>query len=69
MDRIRLGGIKLSEELVQLEFNSPSFPDDNIVQLLQSISSAQVNIPHLHQGVADGLSQTTLCAKGKDTAD
>ena len=61
IDTVKLGGIKLSAELVQLDFFGAESPDTTLVKMLQRIASAKINIPHLHQGVVKDKLQTTLC--------
>ena len=61
VDTVKLGGIKLSAELVQIDFASSALPGDVLVKILKQISTAKINIPHLHQGVVGKSPQTTLC--------
>lgn len=66
VDTVRIGGIKLSGELVQIDFREPLAPDKKLVGLLQRIVSAEVNIPHLHQSGGGDAIQTTLCINAED---
>lgn len=68
VDTVRLGGIKLSGELVQLDFREPAVPDKKLITILGKIISAKVNIPHLHQGAAGDTIQTSLCIDARDYA-
>ncbi len=61
VDTVKLGGIKLSAELVQIDIASSVLPDDALIKILKRITSAKTNIPHLHQGVVGKTLQTTLC--------
>lgn len=63
---IRLGGMKLSGELVQLDLLEPTQEHRALVKLLTLLSEANVNIPHLHQGNIDGGMQSTLCIGSQD---
>lgn len=63
---VRLGGIKLSGELVQLDFLESKIPGPRLAAMLQSIVSAKANIPHLHQGNTSAGMQTTLCLTAEE---
>lgn len=65
-DSIRLGGIKLSGELVQFDCKSGLFPDDRLLTFLHQCVDGQINIPHLHQGFDGPQSHTTLCISSDD---
>ncbi len=60
-DRIQIGGIKLSEELVQIDFLEPGPISPKVVALLQRISSEKISISHFHQNASSKAIQTTLC--------
>lgn len=66
VDTVRLGGIKLSGELVQLDFLETKAPDSLLLELLHRTFSAKVNIPHLHQGYVHGGIQTSLCIPAEE---
>jgi aspartokinase len=65
-DTIRIGGIKLSGELVQIDFREPVTPGGRLTEVLQQISSAKINLPHLHQGLVGDDMQTTFCIEIHD---
>lgn len=66
VDTVSIGGIKLSEELVQVDIFGGPVPDDNLLNLLEQVSSAKINIPHLHQGRAGREVCTSLCLSSID---
>ncbi len=65
-DTIRIGGVKLSGELVQIDFREPDTLGEKLTKILQYISSVKINVPHLHQGLVDGEMQTTICVDAQD---
>jgi len=66
VDTVRIGGIKLREELVQFDFREPRTPDNGFIGLLERFFAEKANIPHLHQGAAGDAVQTTLCVSALD---
>jgi len=66
VDTVRIGGIRLSAELVQLDLLGSTPADARLVDLLRSATAAKINIPHLHQGNSDAARQTTLCLAAED---
>jgi len=66
VDTIRIGGIKLSGELVQIDFREPGTQGGILTRVLQQISSAKINLPHLHQGLVRDEMQTTFCVDIQD---
>ncbi len=66
VDTVRIGGIKLSGELVQLDLLGSTPADALLVDLLKSATAAKINIPHLHQGNREAARQTTLCFAADD---
>lgn len=57
-----LGGLKLSDELVQLDFQEPlAAGAGQAEKVLEVLSRAKVNIVHLHQGPVAQFCQTTVC--------
>jgi hypothetical protein len=65
-DPTRLGGMKLSGELVQLDLLEPTDKQDALTELLLVISQANINIPHLHQTSQGNSLQTSLCIATED---
>jgi len=65
-DTLRLGGITLSDELVQLDILDSGDSNERLLALLGRIASARVAIPHLHQARAGGEMQSTLCLPAED---
>ncbi len=63
-DKIRIGGIKLSQELVQIDFKEAG--TSNVTSLLHLISKLKINLPHLHQKLVDQEMQTTICIAAGD---
>ncbi len=63
-DTIRIGGIKLSPELVQIDFRESG--SSGVTGVLDRIRKAKINIPHLHQGFVDKEMQTTVCIDAID---
>jgi aspartokinase len=66
IDTLRLGGIKLSGELVQIDFHESKFSAAKLCALLGKIAEAQITIPHLHQRRSGKLLQSTLCLATDD---
>lgn len=60
-ETLRLGGIKLSGELVQIDFTESKFTAATLAGLLQLLNAAELSIPHLHQDTSTKTVQTTLC--------
>lgn len=61
-----LGGIKLSDELVQFDFQEPIDANSRTaVQILDLITRAKINMVHMHQGPVAQSFQTTICC-GQD---
>lgn len=60
-DTIKIGGIKLSGEMVQVDLREPKAPAEILPGILHHISSEKINLPHLHQGRVNGEIQTTIC--------
>ncbi|MFN2354212.1 MAG: hypothetical protein ABR512_06780 [Desulfopila sp.] len=67
-DTLRLGGITLSDELVQLDILDSGSSNKRFLALLQRVASARVAIPNLHQGLAGGKLQSTICLTAEDFA-
>ncbi|MEE4241010.1 MAG: hypothetical protein V2I36_06060 [Desulfopila sp.] len=65
IDTVRIGGIKLSGELVQIDFLE-SDGQERLTSLLRDITTAKISIPHLHQGLDGSATQTTLCLAADD---
>lgn len=65
-DTIRIGGIRISGELVQIDFREPCSSNGILTRVLQKISSLKINLPHLHQGLVDDEMQTTVCIDAQD---
>lgn len=65
-DTLRLGGITLSDELVQLDIQDSRDGNERFLALLRRIACAKVAIPHLHQARAGGKMQSTLCLAAED---
>ncbi len=66
VDTVGIGGIKLSGELVQIDFLELDGQQERLTSLLQDITAAQISIPHLHQGREGPAMQTTLCLAADD---
>jgi aspartokinase len=66
VDSLRLGGIKLSGELVQIDFHGSKFFADTFIGLLSTIAEAEITIPHLHQRISGKFFQSTLCLATED---
>ncbi len=66
VDTVRIGGIKLSAELVQIDVVGDTCPNSTLINILKRIASAKINIPHLHQGAVGSKKQTTLCVAADD---
>jgi hypothetical protein len=59
--RIRIGGIKLSPELVQFSFSRPVGQESQLSAILRAIAGRAVNIPFLSLSSASGGSHISLC--------
>lgn len=66
VDTLRLGGIKLSGELVQVDFHESKISAEKFIGLLSKIAEAEITIPHLHQRRSGKLLQSTLCLTTED---
>lgn len=66
VDSLRLGGIKLSGELVQIDLHRSKFFADTFIGLLSTIAEAEITIPHLHQRSSGKFFQSTLCLATED---
>ena len=66
VDTLRLGGIKLSGELVQIDFHESRLSAEKFTSLLQKVAAAEIAIPHLHQARGSGELQSTLCLSLED---
>lgn len=66
VDTLKLGGIKLSGELVQIGFQESAASSEKIIALLRRIAAAEISIPHLHQEQFVGTTHTTLCVATVD---
>lgn len=64
--KFKIGGIKLSEKLVQVDFREPRNQASKLSELLGKISRAKVNVPHLHQGQVGQDMQTSFCILSED---
>lgn len=61
VDTLKLGGIKLSGELVQIDFQESGPSSEKLIAVLSRITAAEITIPHLHQQqFPDGI-HTTIC--------
>ena len=66
MDKIKIEGIKLSEELVAVNFRNPSNAEDSISRFCQTLAGNQVNLVFLSKtGIGDDT-QISLCAAIND---
>ncbi len=65
-DTIRIGGIKLSGKLVQIDFRESEGSEGTLAGLLRRIRTARINLPHLHQEFVGKEKQTTLCVAEED---
>lgn len=65
-DTLRIGGIKLSGELVQFDVLGSPQNDRKLLELLRIVTEAKINIPHLHQTTVAGEVQTTFCIAPED---
>lgn len=66
VDTLRLGGIKLSGELVQIDFHESKFSAEKFIGLLSKVTEAEITIPHLHQRRSTQLLQSSLCLATED---
>ncbi len=66
VDTLRLGGIKLSGELIQIDFHGLNFSSEKFIDLLSKIAKAEITIPHLHQRRSGKSLQSTLCLAAAD---
>jgi hypothetical protein len=59
--KVHIGGIKFSEELIQVTVVCKTADDPAIYQLLQSLAEKSINIPFLcHSGV-NGIPESSFC--------
>lgn len=63
---IRIGGIKFSEELVQITFTRKSPTDSPVEPLLQFISLNKLNIPFVCHSATQPYPETILCIDRSD---
>jgi len=63
---IRIGGIKFSEELVQLTFFRPSTADCSFTRLLQLLAEKSVNIPFLCSSSLTKTPEGVFCVDRRD---
>ena len=61
--KIRIGGIKFSEELVQVRVALKSPADSSIKQLLHLITEKHINIPFLCHSVVSKSPETIFCVE------
>jgi len=66
VDTVRIGGIKLSGELVQVDLWGSAPAEALLEDLFKNATAAKINIPHLHQGNSAAARQTTLCFAADD---
>lgn len=66
VDTLKVGGIKLSDELVQIEIHESAPCTGKLMTVLRQIAAAEVTIPHLHQIHSSGQVQTTLCVAAEE---
>jgi aspartokinase len=66
VDTVGIGGIKLSGELIQVDFLETEIPGEKLLRFLNRIASAKISIPHLHQGNTGAAMQTTFCIAARD---
>jgi aspartokinase len=66
VDTLRLGGIKLSGELVQIDVCEPNYSAEKFIALLTRIAEAEITVPHLHQRRSGKRLQSTLCLAAED---
>lgn len=67
-DMLRLGGITLSDELVQLDILDSGDSNERFLALLRRIACTKMTIPHLHQARVGSEMQSTLCLAAGDFA-
>jgi hypothetical protein len=61
--KIRIGGIKFSEELIQVRVALKSPADSSIKQLLHLIAEKHINIPFLCHSVVSKSPETVFCVE------
>ncbi|MDJ0621506.1 MAG: hypothetical protein QNJ17_01000 [Desulfocapsaceae bacterium] len=66
VDTLKLGGIKLSGELVHIDFQESAKSSEKLITLLRRITEAKITIPHLHQVQSAGTIYTSLCIAAED---
>ena len=66
VDTLKVGGIKLSGELVQIDTRDSTASSKKLIALLSRIAKAEITIPHLHQLYSSDMVHTTLCVAAED---
>jgi hypothetical protein len=64
--KVRIGGIKFSEELVQVTVARKSSEDSSIYQLLHLIAERNINIPFLCHSVITKTPESIFCVDRSD---
>lgn len=66
LTRIRIGGIKFSEELTHVTVVSPSREDASFEDLLQLLSGRHINLPFICHSHKDSHTESSFCVSGDD---
>ncbi len=67
--KVHIGGIKFSEELIHVTVVCKTADDCSIYQLLQSLAEKNINIPFLcHSGV-NGIPESSFCVARSETGN
>ncbi len=68
MEKIRIEGIKLSDELFQVNFRNNSDSKKTLSQLCQILASNQINMPFLSSTCLGDRTQMSCCVAAEDKA-
>ena len=60
-EKVRIGGIKFSEELVQVNVACKASDDSSIYQLLHLLAEKSINVPFLCHSVVTKIPESSFC--------